>query len=110
MTQADKLKLRLGNEGNSLNDSELDDLLDSAKHVILSRRFPLSDWPVNDEGETYVEPRYADLQIRIALELFAKRGAEGETTHNEGTVQRTYDSGGVSLALLREIVPVAVCS
>ncbi|MDO5549304.1 MAG: hypothetical protein Q4F79_12570 [Eubacteriales bacterium] len=108
MTQSQKLLLRLGNDGNELTEMEMEDLLDSAKNIILSRRFPLSAWPMDENGETYVEARYKDLQVRIAVELFSKRGAEGETTHNEGTVQRTYDSAGVSLALLKEIVPMAV--
>jgi hypothetical protein len=75
--------------------------LESAKAVILSRRFPFGDYPED------IEPRYKDLQIRIAVEMFAKRGAEGETAHSENGISRTYASSNVSEDLLREITPKA---
>lgn len=108
MTQLEKLKLRLGEDAKTVTENDLSDALDSAKSVILSRRFPLCDWPVDTEGEIVLEARYLDLQVRIAIELISKRGAEGQTTHNEGTVQRTYETGSVSKSLLAEITPMAV--
>ena len=96
MTQLERLKIRITENA---SDIELEDLLESAKAVILSRRFPFGDVP--DE----IENRYKDLQIRIAVELFSKRGAEGELSHSENGVSRTYASAGVSEDLLREITP-----
>lgn len=98
MTQLERLKIRI-TEG--INDIELEDILESAKAVILSRRFPFGEYP--DE----LEPRYMDLQIRIAVEMIAKRGAEGERVHKENGVDREYSSAGVSEELLREITPKA---
>jgi hypothetical protein len=60
----------------------------------------------NDYPED-IEPRYKDLQIRIAVEMFAKRGAEGETSHSENGISRTYSSANISEDLLREITPKA---
>ena len=96
MTQLERLKIRITENA---SDMELEDLLESAKAVILSRRFPFGDVP--DE----IENRYKDLQIRIAVELFSKRGAEGEIAHSENGVSRSYASAGVSEDLLREITP-----
>ena len=96
MTQLERLKIRITENA---SDMELEDLLESAKAVILSRRFPFGDVP--DE----IENRYKDLQIRIAVELFSKLGAEGELSHSENGVSRSYASAGVSEDLLREITP-----
>jgi hypothetical protein len=98
MTQLERLKIRITEK---VNDNELEDILESAKAVILSRRFPFGEQP------TEIEPRYNDLQIRIAVEMFNKRGAEGEIAHSENGVSRTYSSASVSEELLREITPKA---
>ena len=37
--------------------------------------------------------------------MISKRGAEGETSHSENGVSRSYASAGVSEELLREITP-----
>ena len=96
MTQLERLKIRITEK---VTDAELADILESAKAVILSRRFPFGDFPPD------VEERYKDLQIRIAVEMFNKRGAEGETSHSENGVSRSYSSASVSEELLREITP-----
>ena len=99
MTQLERLRIRI--TGNDIDDKELEDILESAKAVILSRRFPFGEYPED------IEPRYKDLQIRIAVEMFNKIGAEGETAHSENGVSRTYSSASVSEELLREITPKA---
>lgn len=96
MGQLERLKIRITE---NVTDEELEALLESAQAVIQSRRFPFGEVP-----ET-LEERYKDLQIRIAVEMFAKRGAEGETAHSENGVSRTYSSASVSEELLREITP-----
>ena len=98
MTQLERLKKRITDD---VDNDELEDILESAKAVILSRRFPFGDWPED------IEPRYKDLQIRIAVEMFNKIGAEGEIEHSENGVARIYSSAGVSEELLREITPKA---
>ena len=98
MTQLERLKIRITEK---VDDKELEDILESAKAVILSRRFPFNEWPEE------IEPKYKDLQIRIAVEMFNKRGAEGETAHSENGVSRSYASANVSEDLLKEITPKA---
>ena len=98
MTQLDRLKIRITENA---TDVELEDILESAKAVILSRRFPFGEYPQD------IEDKYKDLQIRIAVEMFNKRGAEGEIAHSENGVSRTYQSANVSEDLLKEITPKA---
>ena len=98
MTQLERLKIRITEK---VDDKELEDILESAKAVILSRRFPFGEPPAE------IEDRYKDLQIRIATEMFNKRGAEGETSHSENGISRSYSSASVSEELLREITPKA---
>lgn len=96
MTQLERLKIRITE---NVTDAELEDILESAKAVILSRRFPFGEQPAE------IEDKFKDLQIRIAVEMFNKRGAEGETAHSENGVSRSYSSASVSEELLREITP-----
>lgn len=98
MTQLERLKLRIPENDNEL---ELEDVLESAKAVILSRRYPFGEQPLD------IEDKYKDLQIRIAVEMYNKRGVEGQTSHNENGVSRSYSSASVSEELLREITPKA---
>ena len=98
MTQLERLKIRITE---NVTDEELEDILESAKAVILSRRFPFGECPEE------IEPRYKDLQVRIAVEMYSKQGAEGQLSHSENGISRTYSSASVSEELLREITPKA---
>lgn len=95
-TQLQKLQRRI-----DVDDTIGNDLLDAAYDIIMQRRFPYEDWP--DE----LEQRYWGLQIRIAVDLFNKSGAEGEMSHSENGVSRTYGAENVSTDLLAEIIPKA---
>lgn len=101
-TNLERLQLRTGES----NATFLGDLLETAKNAILSRRYPFAEWPT-ENGETYVEDRYLDLQFRIALDLYNKIGAEGETRHAENGITREYESSWISEQLLKEVVPFA---
>jgi hypothetical protein len=98
MTPLERMKLRIPENDNEV---ELVDVLDSAKAIILSRRYPFGEQP------DVLEKRYEDLQVRIAVELYNKRGVEGQTSHSENGVSRSYSSASVSEELLREITPKA---
>jgi len=129
MTNLDRLKLRTG----EANEAVLIDCLESAKSAILTRRFPFQEWPtaefevvippVTEMGpggevivvtpghtevrkDTVLEPQYLDLQYRIATDLYNKAGAEGETSHSENGVSRSYESSWISQQLLNEVTPM----
>ncbi len=52
-----------------------------------------------------VETKYLKLQIKIALELYSKGGAEGQIAHTENGISRTYESSDISPSLLNQITP-----
>ena len=76
-------------------------LIDQAEGIVLNRRYPFGV----PEGAT-VPTAYEHIQLQIAVELFSKMGAEGQTAHNENGINRSYESADVSPSLLRRIIPV----
>ena len=117
MNVLERLTLRLTENGVAPDINVLNDCIETAKNAILSRRFPFGDYPkrevatirVNGQDvkveETYVEDRYLDLQFRIALDLYNKIGAEGETQHVSNGINRIYESSWISNQLLLEVIP-----
>ena len=73
--------------------------LRKAKQFILNKRFP---YGLIDNME--VEPQYEQLQIELAIVLFNERGAEGQKSHNENGVQRTWRT---KEEILLDVVPYA---
>ena len=69
--------------------------------IVLNRRYPFGA----PEGATVPE-QYEHIQLMIALELFAKRGAEGQMEHDENGIARKYESADISPTLLRRITPI----
>lgn len=95
MDALERLKLRT----NEPNEAILEDCLESAKNAILARRYPFQDWP------SEIPAQFLDLQVRVAMDLYNKIGAEGQVGHSENGVSRTYESSWVSEQLLQEVTP-----
>ena len=102
MAAVDTLRLRLIDTDAS--DALLTSLIRSAEAAVLARRYPYG----YDPGSVELEPQYADLVIRVAVDMYNHMGAEGQKTHSENSIQRQWESGWVSESLLREVVPKAV--
>ncbi len=101
MTNEQKIeKLKVLISPDTATDELLSYLLEQSEGIVLNRRYPFGV----PEGAT-LSPLHEQIQIRVALELFAKMGAEGQTAHNENGVNRTYEAADVSPSLLRQIVP-----
>ena len=94
MTQISRLKLVLGNQ-ESLSDELAQYYLDCASEIICERR-----------NATAVEVQFLTIQIRIAVEFYNKRGAEGEYSHSENGIQRMYEKSDVSPSVLALITPM----
>ncbi len=99
MTNIEKLQLRLRLSAGQDEDL-LAELLSSAEAAIMARRFPFGY-----DDDTEMPEQYSDLQLRIAMDLYNKIGAEGQLSHSENGVQRTYESSWISESLLAEVVP-----
>lgn len=76
-------------------------LIEQAEGIVLNQRYPFGA----PEGAT-VPTAYEHIQLQIAVELFSKMGAEGQTAHGENGISRTYESADVSPSILKRIVPV----
>jgi hypothetical protein len=83
------------------SDDLLLHLLEQSEGIILSRRYPFGA----PEGAT-LSAIHEQIQLRVAVELFNKMGAEGQTQHDENGIKRTWEAGDVSPSLLRLVVPV----
>ena len=76
-------------------------LIKQAEGIVLNRRYPFGI----PDGAT-VPVQYEYTQIRIAVELFTKLGAEGQVAHKENGIERTFESADVSPSLLKGITPL----
>ena len=103
MTEVEKLamlRVMVGqpNEGD-WSDDVLVSYLAIAGRKIINRAYPY------DDTVTEVPRRYGYLQCEIAEYLLNKRGAEGQTSHSENGISRTYESAGVPESMLSEVIP-----
>lgn len=102
MTNEQKIeKLKVLISPDTATDELLLSLLEQSEGIILNRRYPFGA----PEGATLCA-LHEQIQLRIAVELFSKMGAESEIQHSENGITRTYEAADVSPSLLRQIVPV----
>lgn len=94
------------------NDSELTDemvtvYLTKAESSIRNRMYPFN-LPKDEEGEEIpfeVPAKYEVIQCELACEYILRRGGEGEISHSENGINRTYESANAE-HLLREVMQV----
>ena len=100
-TQEKKAQLAVLISPDTADETLLDALLSQSEGIVLNRRYPFGI----PDGAT-VPTQYEHIQLRIAVELFSKMGAEGQTAHSENGINRTYASADITPALLWRIVPI----
>ena len=103
MTDAEKLamlRVIVGqpNEGD-WSDDVLFSYLNIAGLKIINKAFPYN------EDIIEVPRRYGYLQCEIAAYMLNKRGAEGEVSHSENGISRTYESADVPESMLNSVIP-----
>lgn len=81
------------------NNGMIGRYLSLAKEIVLSRLYPFGSKAIK------VPEKYEMTQLEIAAFLLNKRGAEGEVTHSENGISRSYENAGVPESLLKRIVP-----
>lgn len=99
MTQEEKLTALKVMVGSSDSDEVLSTYLTLAGRKVLAKAYPYQ----NDVTE--VPAQYAYLQVEIAAYMLNKRGAEGQTSHSENGVSRSYENGDVPSSMLKAVVP-----
>ena len=99
MDKLNQLKILLDKQGDNSEDDLLLMLLTLSAQKILERVYPY------DDSIKEVPSRYATKQVEIAVYLYNKRGAEGQISHSENTISRTYESADVPESLMKGITP-----
>ena len=103
MPETEKLIFLRTLVGNPVDNAEWGDdvlltYLSIAGRKIIDRAYPYED------DVTEVPTRYGILQCEIAAYLLNKRGAEGETSHSENGISRSYENADVPESLIGQVV------
>lgn len=79
-----------------------------AAFKMLNRLYPFDpDKIVPDETGSYTVPdKYKGLQVEITSFMLNKRGAEGEISHSETGVSRSYENADIPESLMSTIIPM----
>lgn len=98
MTITDKIMaMAAGISPDKAEDSVLEFELLAAESMILNKMYPFGY-----SEEAVVPPRYERLQVKLAIELYTQRGAEGQASHSENGVTRTWPTVN---RLLAQVIP-----
>lgn len=99
MTDTEKLTALKAVVGGSDTDEVLSTYLKLAGSKILSKAYPY------DDTVTEIPVKYEYLQIEIAAYMLNKRGAEGQTSHSENGISRTYENADIPASMLKAVTP-----
>lgn len=99
MTQDEKLSALKAMVGGSDTDEVLSTYLKLAGSKIIAKAYPYKT------DVTEVPVQYDFLQVEIAAYMLNKRGAEGETSHSENGISRSYENADIPASLLKAITP-----
>ena len=104
MTNAEKLTMVrvMGNVSN--DDTDWSDDIVLTYLAIAGRKIIDRAYPYDDTIED-VPRRYELLQCEIAVYLLNKRGAEGETSHSENGISRSYENADIPESMLSIVTP-----
>lgn len=98
MTDAEKREMLTAMTGET-TEAVLSTYLTLAASKVCRKAYPYNP------TVTTVPEQYDSLHVEIAAYLLNKRGAEGEKTHSENGISRTYENGDVPNSLMRQITP-----
>ena len=95
-----EMKLKMLKSMTDEEDKEvLSTYLSLAEKVVLQRAYPYAN-------VSKVPMKYDGVHVPIAAYMIKRRGGEGEVSHSEIGVSRTYADGDIPPSLLRAITPV----
>lgn len=87
--------------GGNESDEVLSTYLNLASQKVIKKRDPF-----NSRNLTEVPLEYEHVQLELACYMINKRGAEGESSHSENGVSRTYISESKILSSITPLVGV----
>ena len=97
----EKIKRKLNRLDLEFSDEDIYDEIENAFEAINSRRH------FNPTSSILIEDKYKNLAYELCIASMVKEGAEGETSHSENGINRSYDSSSYPESILRRIVPLA---
>lgn len=97
----EKIKRKLNRLDLEFSDEDIYDEIENAFEAINSRRH------FNPTSSILIEDKYKNLAYELCIASMGKEGAEGETSHSENGINRSYDSSSYPESILRRIVPLA---
>lgn len=100
MTDAEKIAF-VKSTTDETDDGVISAFLSIAADSIYHYADPYGSKPKED-----VIDRYGSVQARAATYFLNKRGAEGQTSHSENGISRSYENAELPDSLLREITPI----
>lgn len=100
MTEIERLKARIP----EATEAELTDVLESAKDVILSRCF-VSVENTSEEDKTAALAVHKEKVLSAAVVIYNMRGVEGQISHSENGVSRSYADAAGLKPILEQIIP-----
>ncbi len=98
MTNSEKLEM-LEAIVDETDEDVLSTYLTLAGSKIIAKAYPYND------DVTEVPAKYHALQIEIAAYMLNKRGAEGQLSHSENGISRSYESADVPASILKTVTP-----
>lgn len=78
-------------------------LIKNAIREVCNRRYPFG---CSDKQKEDAINKYYNVIFDIAVYLYAKQGAEGQISHTENSISRSYESAGIPESYLSSIVPM----
>ena len=99
MTHDEKLTALKAMVGGSDTDEVLSAYLNLAGGKIIAKAYPYKS------EVTEVPAQYHYLQVEIAAYMLNKRGAEGQTSHSENGISRSYENADIPSSMLKAITP-----
>jgi hypothetical protein len=100
LTALERLKIRIP----EATEAELEDVLESARDVILSRAF-VSLEKASDGEKTVALAIHSEKVLSAAIVIYNMRGIEGQTSHSENGVSRSFADCAGMKPILESIIP-----
>lgn len=97
----ERLKRKLSTRGFEVDDMDIYDEISSAIEVVNSRR------RYKPTSNSLFEEQYSNLITRLCIASISKMGAEGQTSHSENGINRSYEKASeYPESMLSEIIPL----
>jgi len=84
-----------------LEMTEINDMLDIAKEILLNTLYPF------DDNIVEIPPRKTNWLYRCVIEQIERKGMNSAVSYKENGLQVTFDKTQISQSLLDELVPMS---